>query len=309
MSSQTILIPGPLGIGDIVDRAFRIYRARFKLMLLTALAILVPIGLLSAGINYVFLSEAMNEASFDMGTGFVSSIGSLLVALITWLGQGLAELALTFHALATLRDVPLGRGEGISRAGGRIWSWLGMAILRGLAYAVMLSVVLLPTILIAVLVENNPDIGIAFCLLPFLMLAVVALVLYLQTRWVVGTPGLVVEELGARGALGRSWALTRGKFWRSFAVTFVLGLIALVVLSLPTFAIQMFAFGVSSDLPLPSAVGAFLSAVVGALFVPLTASAYLVLYYDLRVRHENLDLDQRVGQLEADLKADEERPA
>jgi hypothetical protein len=298
-----------LSIGDIVDRAFRIYRARFRPMLLTALAILVPLALATGVLNYVVTSQAMREDSFDLAIGLVSGLGSILVAVVTWLAQGLAELALTFHALAALRGARLEPRESISKAGARLGPWLGMSLLRGLAYAAMFAMLLLPTIGITVLSEETPNLAIAFCMVPFLMLGVVGLFLYLQTRWVVSTLGLVVEELGATAALGRSWGLTRGKFWRSFAVMLVLGLIALIVLALPSFAIQMFALGASTELPLPSAIGTFLSTVVSALFVPLTASAYTVLYYDLRVRRENLDLEQRVGQLESELQSGEEQPS
>lgn len=309
MPSQTILIPGPLSIGDIVDRAFRIYRARFKPMVLTALAILVPLAFVTAALNYLATAQAMDMDSLGVGETLGSGLASILVAVVTWLGQGLAELALTYHALAALRDVPLKPGESISSAGSRLGSWLGMSLLRGLAYAAMFGVILFPTVLIAVISDSNPDFAIALCLVPLLMLGVVALVLFLQTRWVVSTPGLVVEGLGATGSLGRSWGLTQRKFWRSFAVMVVLGVIALVVLTLPTFVVQMFALALASDMSLPAAIGTFLSTAIGALFVPLTAAAYVVLYYDLRVRQESLDLEQRVGLLESELQPDEERPA
>ncbi len=119
----------------------------------------------------------------------------------------------------------------------------------------------------------------------------------------------MVEGLGPRGALGRSWALTRGKFWRSFAVAFVLFVIRLIVVLVPSYVIQFITLFTAADLPLPSAIGTFVTALIAAFYVPLTSAAYLVLYYDLRVRKENLDLDQRVGQLESELQPDEEQPS
>ncbi len=40
-------ISGPLTLGDLLDRAFRIYRARFGLLILTSAIFLVPLGILS----------------------------------------------------------------------------------------------------------------------------------------------------------------------------------------------------------------------------------------------------------------------
>jgi hypothetical protein len=175
-----------------------------------------------------------------------------------------------------------------------------MSLLRGLAYIGMFAAILLPTVGLA-LSGNSDQAAAAICLFFLVTLVVIVVALFIQTRWVVATPALVIEELGATRALGRSWDLTRGKFWRSFAVTFVLGLIALIVLSIPSFVIQMFAIGLAENLPLPSAIATFLGTAISALFVPLSASAYVVLYYDLRVRRESLDLEVRVGQLESEL--------
>ena len=146
MSSQAIPIPGPLSIGDIIDRAFRIYRARFKPMLLTALLLLVPLAVLTGVLSYFVNEQSLRStASGDVAGSLGASFGSLVLGLLSWLIQGLAELALTFHALAALRNEGMEPREAISAAGGRIGSWLGMSILRGLVFGALLLVLILPS--------------------------------------------------------------------------------------------------------------------------------------------------------------------
>ncbi len=313
MSSQPISkwgaipIPGPLSIGDIIDRAFRIYRARFKPMLLTALALLVPLGVLSGILSY-FINRPLFEetgTSLDAMGLLGSTFGSLALSLLAILIQGLAELALTFHARAALADEALEPGQAVSSAFGRIGSWLGMSILRALAYVGVVAVAVVPSILLAALAGSGDSSSAAaavglLCLFTIVGLGVFILAVILYVRWIVATPALVVEELGARGSLGRSWGLTKGKFWRSFGVTLVLVLISLVVLSLPNVVITLLTMAATERTVVWSAVSTALGTVLSALYVPLSAATYLVLYYDLRVRRENLDLDLRVQQLEAE---------
>ncbi len=313
MSSQPISkwgaipIPGPLSIGDIIDRAFRIYRARFKPMLLTALALLVPLGVLSGILSY-FINRPLFEetgTSLDAMGLLGSTFGSLALSLLAILIQGLAELALTFHARAALADEALEPGQAVSSAFGRIGSWLGMSILRALAYVGVVAVAVVPSILLAALAGSGDSSSAAaavglLCLFTIVGLGVFILAVILYVRWIVATPALVVEELGATGSLGRSWGLTKGKFWRSFGVTLVLVLISLVVLSLPNVVITLFTLAATQRTIVWSAVSTGLGTILSALYVPLSAATYLVLYYDLRVRRENLDLDLRVQQLEAE---------
>lgn len=308
MSAQAMPIPGPLSIGDIIDRAFRIYRTRFKPMVLTALLLLVPLAVVTGALSYL-----LNRYSFaatsgaDLGASLSSSLGSVALSLLDWLVQGIAELALTFHAIAALRNLPMEPRASIAAAGSRLGSWLGMSLLRALAYVALIIGPLLPTFALAVLVGENEAmaVGVA-CLFGIAMIAIFVLAVVLQVRWIVSTPSLVVEELGATASLGRSWFLTRGKFWRSFGVAVVLAIIGIIVLGLPTFVLGAIALIGTAQGAWWSALGTALGTILSALYVPLSAATYVVLYYDLRVRRENLDLDQRVQQLEAETSGQEE---
>jgi len=100
-------------------------------------------------------------------------------------------------------------------------------------------------------------------------------------------------------ALARSWRLVRGSFWRVLGITLLAGLIVVVtagVLQIPFSLLAALAGGGNSLLPaiggnvagiLISAVG---GVVAGAVARPISAGVAVLLYVDLRMRREGLDL-------------------
>jgi hypothetical protein len=112
-------------------------------------------------------------------------------------------------------------------------------------------------------------------------------------------PAVVLEREGPVQALKRSWRLVRGSFWRVLGITLLAGLIVAVtagVLQLPFTIFGALAGGGNSMLPgtggnvagiLISAVG---GVVAGAVARPISAGVAVLLYVDLRMRREGLDL-------------------
>ena len=124
-------------------------------------------------------------------------------------------------------------------------------------------------------------------------------------------------------ALGRSWRLVRKSFWRVFGILLLAGIIVLVassVLRLP-FTVISAAFS-SGSAPLAQAIqpsvaslviGAVGSIIAGAITQPISAGVTVLLYVDLRMRREGLDLALQTatsdGQAPADDFATVWRPA
>lgn len=113
----------------------------------------------------------------------------------------------------------------------------------------------------------------------------------LLTGLVLTPPALVLEDLaGGPPAMARSWALSRGHRWRILGAL----LVALVLLLIPGIALgSLMVAGASAELAEETLalaamiVTAFLQILVYPYFYVLTT----VLYYDLRVRKEGLDLE------------------
>ena len=119
-------------------------------------------------------------------------------------------------------------------------------------------------------------------------------------RWVAAPTVLVVERLGPVAALRRSWQLTRSNLWRAFGYLVLLAIFNFIVLGLPVSVLQWLLvcalttqwYGWLSGL----LVG--LGYLLNVLWYPFLVLALVLLYFDLRVRNESLDLEMRVRALE-----------
>ena len=120
----------------------------------------------------------------------------------------------------------------------------------------------------------------------------IPLVVWILVRWSVAIPVMLVEGVGPTRALGRSWNLVRGHWWRLLAIFIVAYLLTSTISS----GVGALAGGLAALLPGLSADvrgGAFLTAVTlsSALVEPVIPIVLTLLYYDLRVRNEAFDLD------------------
>jgi len=124
-------------------------------------------------------------------------------------------------------------------------------------------------------------------------------------RWQVAAPAVVLEGYGPRASLGRSWRLTRNSWWRVFGILLLCELIVLVataVLQVPFDVVRglVHAGGSSGGLAAftttsrTSVTGAIITAlgviVAGSVTRPVIAGVQVLLYVDLRMRREGLDI-------------------
>jgi hypothetical protein len=131
---------------------------------------------------------------------------------------------------------------------------------------------------------------------------VVCLVVFLYVRLAFAAPAMLLERLGVLSALRRSWRLGTGSWWRVLGVlllTGVIGWVASSLLQLPFGIIgQLVAVAMGGDQGtsvtgplLVSSVVSNLGAVVAAAVVsPFGAAVVCLLYIDLRIRREGLDV-------------------
>jgi hypothetical protein len=125
----------------------------------------------------------------------------------------------------------------------------------------------------------------------------IPVVVWVWVRWSVDMPALFAEGIGPVKAIGRSWNLTRDNWWRTFGIL----LLVLIMVGLIQSALGALFGGIAALIPgindeiragLVTTVSTVISALVGA----LSPIAITLLYLDLRVRKEGLDLDQLARQ-------------
>ena len=252
----------PLGIGDILDEAFRIYRRNFGYLVGISLAALAP-----AALATVVLGALGAMAGGAAGVAIGAAIGGFLIAL-----AGLVVFGALTHAIAELRR---GRRPSIGAA-------LGLGLRRSL-----------PLFLLGLVM------GVAIALL---LLTIVGWI-WVGVLWSVAFPALMIEETGVFGALGRSRQLVRGSWWRvfgalvliwliSFVISFMIGLVGGLLSGLLAVAGD----GAAITL-IRTIVSTLFNVVAQALSQPFGVGALVLLYFDLRVRKEGLDLEERAESL------------
>lgn len=334
-------ITGPLSLGDLLDRAFRIYRARFGILLLTAAIFFVPLGIISGIISgtmmtgYIGLfTTLLRNAGSPPDSSILNTLQannsrfiglSYLLVLLGLLFNGLVTLALTNQVIATLHQRELSLWGGIRVGLRRFFAYLGLAIIKyaGIFLATMGVALGLGCIFFVLILgvggfaslgagganSNAGAIAVVIGIIIGIILYLVAFMLlfspffYLTARWVAATPGLVDQTWGPIEALEKSWALTKGQTWRCIGYVLLLGLLyGIVYVGLISVAFSSAALVYRTSTTASIAIYAAVNAILPVLWQPLSTAAIVLLYYDLRVRQEGYDLNLRVQELEAEIQ-------
>ena len=282
----------PLGIGELLDQAIRLYRRNFLSFIGIIAVVQIPLGLLQFVLSLVTLqtgplSNLNARASSDptqLSPLYFASLASTVVVAVVQLilVQGVATAAMTRAVSDNYLGTPTGFSAAYRRIG-RAWlPLLGTLFLAGLVGIVLSIWFLVPC------VGWATGVG----LLAFYSAVIVPMV----------APIVVLE--GKRGwpAVRRAWDLARRRFWPLVGFVTLILIFNLVVIGGPNLLIQT-AFQVLINRQAASGgagagglgvasvvVQSLVSLVFSLLYVPLQLIAFTLLYFDLRVRTEGLDL-------------------
>lgn len=297
---KQFLFTQPLSLGEIIDRAFRLYQNHPRLLLLTAAALLLPPGIINAvttGATTVGdLAEIGGLGAIPLSTPTDDILAGVL-SIIIGIATIITTVALAYIAVDLLQGNNTSVGKSLRNGRRRFWSYVGMNLLQGLAIGGLLLVGLLIFLFLTSMTGGN-IIGIGISII--IMSIVTSVAIYIGVRWSVALPAMVEQELGAIDALSYSWGLTKGYVWRSLFFGVVLTLLSVIVLILPATLIFLAAI-VFHDIPafIMTTAGA-LETIFNVLWLPLYAIAYVIFYFDLRVRNQGYDLSQRIDQIESE---------
>ena len=258
----------PLGIGETLDVAIKVYRARFATLAKAVAVVVTPVYLFTALVELSLPSDdefgtstdpVTGEVDFDFGDFWTSIAGFLVAALASYLASQLATAASFKIVSGTyLGEEPDWRDS------------LRFAIVR-LRSLIWLSFVFY--VLLAL--------GFLACVIPGI---------YFYAAWSVAVPVLLLEDIRGRKALKRSRELVKDRWWHVAAVILVSGLLVSIVGS----AISAVLLGVTAvaENDLLDALARALGNTAGAVVTtPIAAAVTMVMYFDLRVRKEGFDLE------------------
>jgi Membrane domain of glycerophosphoryl diester phosphodiesterase len=268
-------------LGELLDETFKLYRRHFTVIAGVALVIILPnliLSLISGSYRANPISYLQNLAQNINNPDELARVQAqqqeYTSSPLYLLSFPIAALLLPFSVGALYRaatSLAAGNVEtigsvlaGTARRYFAVWGIVILAVLVGIG---MIAIVTIPV------------------------------VLWVLIRWSVALPALFAEGIGPVKALGRSWNLVRDNWWRTLGILIIVTIMVSLIQTALTFlfdGVGALVPGLSDDLR--AGLLTTLSTLVDALVGAITPIAITLLYLDLRVRKEGLDLDQLARQ-------------
>jgi hypothetical protein len=285
----------PLGVGEMLDGAFASIRRNPKAILGLAALVMTISAVISATITRTLLNlGGLNLPSPGQQLTPAQAthlVGRIVAVVLPAFGLTLLLTFIVQAILAGLLAPIIARGVSAWRATRpRLPSLL-------LATLLVLLAGLGPLLILGLIV------GIAFlagapaavyAVLALLGLAALVLTIWFSTMLSLVTPVVVLENESPGRALARSWRLVTRSFWRVFGITLLAGIIVAIaggILQLPfTFLGAVSGSGIVATVIL--VIGTIAA---GTVTRPITAGVTVLLYVDMRMRKEGLDLALRTA--------------
>lgn len=309
----------PMGLGEVLGAAMRIYRIRPRLVfglsaVVFGLAFVLTtavqgVGMIPTVTQLQVLADdplaGQDSAALDSSPAEIYALvlSSVLTGLVSLVATQLVTLALARMVLDEAVGAPVSAERLRTLLRRRGAASVGLGLLAALAAA--LPVLLLPLLLgLPLLFVQEAR---WWTIAPFLLGILLGLLgaLYVSFRCVLAVPALVAEQLGPLAALRRSVALTRGRAgMRVLGVGVLVYLVYLLVqqavagvlgtLGLVVYLVMMLASGFTAIvlgtivMMVLSMLGAYLAVVLTA---PFLSAGVTALYADTRMRREAWDVE------------------
>jgi hypothetical protein len=272
----------PLSIGELLDRTFSLYRRNFALFIgIAALPQLLVLALQLAQIIFMPSrltapvvpppTTELQASAVQFSTGRIISV--IVIGIVGLIVYFIAYLFSQGGTVFAVSELYLGRsttiGQSLSRVRGELGTLFGVIFLNGLVTGICFLLLIIPGI-------------------------------YMACRLCVCVPAALLENLGPRESLERSFGLTKDNAGRAFMIL----LLYVVILYAALFLFDVpFEIGVQSAAHDPSMLRVWTSLmqvgnfVATVLVTPIFTIAASIFYFDLRVRKEAFDLQLMMNPL------------
>ena len=257
----------PLSLGEILDVSIKICLANWRTLIKAVVIVVVPVQIIST-----ILTADYTVSSFDFSASSAQTPEETLDEINQYLGglviSGILQLcAVGLATAACFRAIAQAYlGESADWRSSLSFAWQHVPSLLLLTLLYVLGIVGATLLLI----------------LPGI---------WLYVAWAFALPVLLIEGARGRSALGRSFALVKGRWWRTFG-TLVIGFILAGIISALVQGVFLVGILVGDDNRAVVLVLAALAGIVGlAITTPFQAALLTVVYFDLRVRKEGFDLE------------------
>lgn len=292
----------PLGLGEIYDGAFGAIRRNPKVMLgVVALVIAVAtiiatiIGYLTAPAANRWLGDLVEDVD-PTGEAGLDSLGSQLsTSLLVTLAVSIASIIATGLLIVAISrsviDKPFTTGDLWAQVRTKVVGLLAIALMPSVAIALLAAVLLVGVYLVA----QVAGAGVVGLVTLVVMVVIVVAAVWLSVRFMLTSAAYVLEGQGLGKAVRRGWMLSRRSFWRLFGIyllsNIITGTVAQLVLVPATIIAQLlFPSGYMVE-PGGVAVMTLAQIVAYTITTAFLSSVIALLYIDVRMRREGLDVE------------------
>ncbi|HEV7622977.1 MAG TPA: hypothetical protein VGO26_02495 [Amnibacterium sp.] len=310
----------PLSFGQLLGASFGVLRYNPRATIVPTLIVnIVQVGLTLALFSVVGVSavgrlqqaSAADRGAIAAGVIAEGALGGLVVAAIGIFGTAILQGMLTLAvARGALGERP-GAGAVLRRAMRSIRPLIAFGVLVA---AVEIVVIVALALLVTGIALTGTVAGVVTAVLVGVLggLGFVAGVGFLIVKLATVPSAVVLEGLGVFAAIGRSWVLMRGAFWRTLGIYVlvlvmvgVAGQIVSIPFSLIGGAVGGLLFPDAGNATDPTVIlqttlitsipATIVTSLVQGIGVVAQVSAFALTYLDRRIRREGLDLElQRV---------------
>jgi hypothetical protein len=259
---------GPIpqrGLGDILSVAFDVYKANAAKLIQIVAIVVIPLTFVLALFTQVVFKQ---NCDIDQ----IQTVNDITRNCVSSLARSLSLGALGYFIAVAIQQLLLGAltrggasaliGREVDVSGSYQYAFSRLGGLIGLALLIALVV------------------GVGFILL---VIPGIIFLVFLA----VAVPAFIIERLGVTDSMSRSWKLVSGSWWHVLGVIVVAGIIAGVI------------NGILAAIGGSSFFGAWILSAIGQIITaPFVALVGIVLYVDLRARHEALDANTLAGDLD-----------
>jgi hypothetical protein len=283
----------PRTIGEVLDLSFRIFRRRLKTFAAIGIIFSLVGGIMAVATQVLMgpLEDGMTHEDPMLALGTVAAVwGMMLVmGLVSVAAYGVNAVAITAAAEDALRGRSGTVGDALRKSIGRA-AW---------------------AMLTAVLFWFCVTLGAMACFVPAIPISIM---------FALAVPLVYLEHKRPLAAMGRSYQLVFDRGPRELSVdsnwvrVLIVGVITLVLMYVISIVAQLpilivsagsaagrgFSFGYAPDVPLHVLLPLqLLASLVQGTFSAVGIIPWTVTYYDIRTRHEGLDLELQAEQLAA----------
>lgn len=277
MTESSIPLIRPMTLGEQLDQAFRLYRRNFLSSLGIAALIYIPFSPITALLSYASTTAIANRvapAGFLPIQYWLSVIGLMIVSL----SQFIVVCTVLSRSIASnYAGQPIGVLDSFRQLG-KAWPRLP-GILA--AYFLLVIAIIIWTLI--------PCVG---------WLTGVGAIIYLGLAFLpLLAPIIALEQKDALASFRRTWELARHRFWWLLGFSLLLSLLSWFIINGPV-AIVSTVLNMFLEVQITSGEQAVWTVIIQSLiqvigsilYLPLQAGAMTVVYFDIRVRFEGLDL-------------------